>query len=240
MSLEGMLRFVKASLGSRTAKTVFYANSYAVKLAESDAAFAAAMGKADAIFCDGFGVYVASRVLGGAIPERFAWPDWIERLGAVCRDNGASMFFLGAKDGVAAEAARKLESAIPGLRVSSHHGHFQKDDLSSREVIDRVNLSGAGVLLVGFGMPLQEAWITQHRERLNPTIVFSVGAMFDYVAGNAVRGPRWLTQHGFEWLTRLVVEPRRLWRRYLLGLPEFALLVGRQWMNTRPNVRMEK
>ncbi len=150
------------------------------------------------------------------------------------------MFFLGAKDGVAAEAARKLESAIPGLRVSSYHGHFQKDDLSSREVIDRVNQSGAGVLLVGFGMPLQEDWITQHRERLNPTIVFSVGAMFDYVAGNAVRGPRWLTQHGFEWLTRLVVEPRRLWRRYLLGLPAFALLVGRQWMNTRPNVRTEK
>ena len=106
-------------------------------------------------------------------------------------------------------------------------------------MIDIVNGSGAAVLLVGFGMPLQEVWITQHREKLQPTIVFSVGAMFDYVAGNVVRGPRWLTQHGFEWLTRLAIEPRRLWRRYLLGLPEFALLVGRQWMNARPRLRTE-
>jgi N-acetylglucosaminyldiphosphoundecaprenol N-acetyl-beta-D-mannosaminyltransferase len=239
MSLEDMLRFVTDSLASRNAKTVFYANSYAITLAEGDPAFAAAMAKADAIFCDGFGVYLASRVLGASIPQRFTPPDWIDRLGAVCRDNGTSMFFLGAREGVAAEAARKLESVIPGLQVHSHHGHFPKHEAASREVIDVVNRSGAAVLLVGFGMPLQEAWVTGYREQLRPTIVLSVGAMFDYVAGSAARRPRWLTQHGFEWLTRLVIEPRRLWRRYLLGLPEFALLVGRQWISAHPRLRTE-
>lgn len=239
ISVGDMLRFVTNSLVSPIATTVFYANSYAVTLAEEDPAFAAAMGKADAIFCDGFGVYVASRVLNRPIPERFAWPDWIERLAAVCRDGGVSMFFLGAKEGVAAEAARKLEITVPGLRVHSHHGHFPKDDRSSRGVIDLVNASGAAVLLVGFGMPLQELWVMKHRDELKPRIVFSVGAMFDYVAGHVVRGPRWLTQHGFEWLTRLVVEPRRLWRRYLIGLPEFALLVSRQRLAARPRLRTE-
>jgi N-acetylglucosaminyldiphosphoundecaprenol N-acetyl-beta-D-mannosaminyltransferase len=239
MSLADMLRFVTTSLDSRTARTVFYANSYAVTLAEADPHFAAAMGKADAVFCDGFGVYLASRVLGAPIPERFAWPDWIDRLGAVSRDSRASVFFLGAKEGVAHSAATKLEAAVPGLRVHSHHGHFPKDDVSSRAVIDLVNQSGAAVLLVGFGMPLQELWITKHRAELEPRVVFSVGAMFDYMAGRVARGPRWLTQHGFEWLTRLAVEPRRLWRRYLVGLPEFALLVSRQWMETRPRLRTE-
>ena len=138
------------------------------------------------------------------------------------------MFFLGAREGVAHEAASRMERALPGLRVHSHHGHFPKDEKSSRAVIDAVNKSGADVLLVGFGMPLQEVWTTKYREQLQPSLVFSVGAMFDYVAGNVRRGPRWLTQHGFEWLTRLVVEPRRLWKRYLLGLPEFGLLVARQ------------
>lgn len=239
MSLDGMLRLVTSSLTTGSARTIFYANSYAVTLAEADPAFAAAMEKADAIFCDGFGVYVASRVLGASVPERFAWPDWIERLGIACRDNEASMFFLGAREGVAAEAARKLQSAVPGLRVDSHHGHFPKDDASSGQVIDLVNRSGARVLLTGFGMPLQELWITKHRDALSPTVVLSVGAMFDYVAGTVRRGPRWLTQHGFEWLTRLAIEPRRLWRRYLLGLPEFALLVGRQWISARPHVRAD-
>lgn len=239
MSLADMLQFVTETLGARTPKTVFYANSYAITLADANPPFAAAMQKADVIFCDGFGVYLASRVLGEAIPERFAWPDWIENLGVVCRDRGASMFFLGALDGVAHDAARKLEAAVPGLRVHAHHGHFTKDEASSRAVIDIVNRSGAAVLLVGFGMPLQEEWTTKYRAELQPRIVFSVGAMFDYVAGNVTRGPRWLTQSGFEWLTRLVIEPRRLWRRYLLGLPEFALLVGRQKVGERPRLRPE-
>jgi N-acetylglucosaminyldiphosphoundecaprenol N-acetyl-beta-D-mannosaminyltransferase len=239
MSLGDMLRFISSSLLSPIPRTVFYANSYAVTLAEADSDFAAAMGKADAIFCDGFGVYVASRVLGGPIPERYTPPDWIERLGVACRDSQASMFFLGAEEGVAADAAQKLELAVPGLSVHAHHGHFTKDEASSRAVIDVVNRSGAAVLFVGLGMPLQELWITKYRADLEPRVVLSVGAMFDYVAGNVTRGPRWLTQHGFEWLTRLVIEPRRLWRRYLLGIPEFALLVGRQWAGERPRPRPE-
>ena len=239
ISLEDVLNSVTDALSARSSKTVFYANSYAVTLADADPAFAAAMGKADAIFCDGFGVYVASRLLGGSVPQRFAWPDWIDALGAACRANGASMFFLGARDGVAGEAARKLEAAVPGLRVHSHHGHFDKSDASSRQVIDIVNRSGASVLLVGFGMPLQEIWITRYRAELKPLVVFSVGALFDYAAGNVVRGPRWLTQHGFEWMTRLVIEPRRLWRRYLLGLPGFGLLVLRQRLAARPQLRAE-
>jgi N-acetylglucosaminyldiphosphoundecaprenol N-acetyl-beta-D-mannosaminyltransferase len=173
------------------------------------------------------------------VPQRFTPPDWIERLGTVCRDNGASMFFLGAVEGVASGAARRLEAAVPGLRVHSHHGHFAKDDASSRVVIDIVNQSGAAVLLVGFGMPLQEQWTAKYRQELRPRIAITVGAMFDYVAGNVARGPRWLTQHGFEWLTRLMLEPRRLWKRYLIGLPEFGMLVGRQWMTARFHPRTE-
>lgn len=234
MSLADMLRTVSDALGGRTSKTVFYANSHGVTLAEENPAFAAAMATADAILCDGFGVYVASRLLGGPVPQRFAWPDWLDQLGEACRAREASMFFLGAREGIAAEAARRLEAAVPGLRVHSHHGHFDKDDASSGSVIERVNQSGALVLLVGFGMPLQEIWISRHRAELKPLVVFSVGALFDYAAGNVVRGPRLLTQHGFEWLTRLVIEPRRLWRRYLIGLPEFAWLVLQQRIAGRP------
>jgi N-acetylglucosaminyldiphosphoundecaprenol N-acetyl-beta-D-mannosaminyltransferase len=234
-----MLRVVTAALDKGTRQTVLNANAYAVTLAEGNPSFADAMAKADLVFCDGFGVYVASRVLGAAIPERITYADFTGKLAQACHAKGASMFFLGAKEGVAAQAARILSAAIPGLRVQSHHGYFRKDERSSREVIDMINQSGASVLLVGFGMPVQELWITSYREQLRPLVVFSVGAAFDYAAGNVVRGPRWLTQYGFEWLARLAIEPRRLWKRYLLGLPEFALLVGRQWISARPILRTE-
>jgi N-acetylglucosaminyldiphosphoundecaprenol N-acetyl-beta-D-mannosaminyltransferase len=236
ITIADMLRMVRDALDTRSPKTFFYANAYAVTLAEADPTFSAVMGKADGIFCDGFGVYIASRLIGQPLPQRFTPPDWLNQLGETCRDNGASMFFLGGKDGVAALAANKLEASVPGLEVNAHHGHFEKDELTSLRVIDVVNRPNASVLLVGFGMPLQEIWITRYRAQLKPLIVFSVGALFDYAAGNVARGPAWLTQHGFEWLSRLLIEPRRLWRRYLFGLPQFGILLARQWVARRPAV----
>jgi N-acetylglucosaminyldiphosphoundecaprenol N-acetyl-beta-D-mannosaminyltransferase len=235
--MDDTLRAVAVALDSGTRMTVLNANAYAVTLAETNQSFAAALARANLVFCDGFGVYIASRMLGEAIPERFTYADFTESLARTCRAKGASMFFLGAKEGVAARAASNLMAVIPGLKVQWHHGYFRKDEESSRKVIDIINQSDASVLLVGFGMPLQELWIDAYREQLRPLVVFSVGAAFDYAAGTVARGPHWLTQHGFEWLARLLIEPRRLWRRYLLGLPEFTLLVGRQWMSNRLHLR---
>jgi N-acetylglucosaminyldiphosphoundecaprenol N-acetyl-beta-D-mannosaminyltransferase len=239
ISLEDLLGLVRAALDNGALQTVLNANANAVTLAETNPSFATAMAKADVVFCDGFGVYVASRVLGAPIPDRITYADFTEKLAQACHAKGASMFFLGAKEGVAAKAAHNLAAAVPGLRVQSHHGYFEKNERSSREVIDIINRSGASVLLVGFGMPLQELWITSYRAQLKPLVVFSVGAAFDYAAGEVARGPRWLTQYGFEWLARLAIEPRRLWRRYLLGLPEFAILVARQWAAGRKPLRAE-
>ena len=239
ISLEEMLSVMATALGSGTRKTIFNANAYAVTVAEKNPSFATALSKADVVFCDGFGVYVAARLMGAPIRERFTYADINEKIAHVCRSKGGSLFLLGAKKGVADEAARKLEAAVPGLRVYSHHGYFEKNDQSSREVIDIINRSGASVLFVGFGMPLQELWITSYREQLRPLVVFSVGGALDYAGGNLARGPRLLTQHGFEWLARLIIEPRRLWRRYLLGLPEFALLVARQRLSARPRLRTQ-
>jgi N-acetylglucosaminyldiphosphoundecaprenol N-acetyl-beta-D-mannosaminyltransferase len=233
-----MLSVMAAALESGTRKTIFNANAYAVTVAEKNPSFATALAKADVVFCDGFGVYVAARLMGEPIRERFTYADINGKIAQVCHSKGGSLFLLGAKKGVADRAARKLEAAVPGLRVYSHHGYFEKNGESSREVIDIINRSGASVLFVGFGMPLQELWITSYREQLRPLVVFSVGGALDYAAGLA-RGPRFLTQYGFEWLARLIIEPRRLWRRYLLGLPEFALLVARQRLSTRPRLRAQ-
>src|SRR5690349_20543146 len=228
ITLEDMLRAVSTAITAGSRKTIFYANAHAVTLAESDRDFAGAMQRADTVYCDGIGAYVASRVLGSPIPERFTLPDWIVPLAQACRAQGSSIFFLGGQEGVAAEAARRVQAAVPGVRVFSHHGHFAKDDATSRAVVDLVNKSGAKVLLVGFGMPLQELWINRYRRELAPNVVWAIGAALDFVAGRVRRGPDWLTQNGFEWLTRLIAEPRRLAKRYLIGLPEFAFLVARQ------------
>jgi N-acetylglucosaminyldiphosphoundecaprenol N-acetyl-beta-D-mannosaminyltransferase len=234
VTVEDTLRAVAGAVRNDQRITILNANANAVTIAERDPAFAAALQSADLVFCDGFGVYAAAKALRTPLSERFTWADFTDKLALRCRDEGIAMFLLGARDGVAAEAARRLRELAPGLTVFSHHGYFDKSDAGSAEIIGTVNRSGANVVLVGFGMPAQEHWIARHRKSLRAHVVFSVGAAIDYAAGQVARGPRFLTQYGFEWLARLLIEPRRLWRRYLIGLPDFALVVLRQRLSGRP------
>jgi N-acetylglucosaminyldiphosphoundecaprenol N-acetyl-beta-D-mannosaminyltransferase len=92
-------------------------------------------------------------------------------------------------------------------------------------VIDLLNTTDPDILLVGFGMPAQELWIKRNHARLNARVILPCGACLDYASGRARRGPRWMTDHGLEWLARLLLEPRRLWRRYTLGNLQFARVV---------------
>lgn len=97
-------------------------------------------------------------------------------------------------------------------------------------MVREINASAPDILLVGLGMPLQERWLMQNREKLNAGVALMGGAVFDYVSGGLRRGPRLLTDNGLEWLARLLVEPRRLWRRYLVGNPLFlARVLGQRF-----------
>jgi N-acetylglucosaminyldiphosphoundecaprenol N-acetyl-beta-D-mannosaminyltransferase len=129
---------------------------------------------------------------------------------------------------VAERAAALLRARHPGLRTAAHHGYFLASPAEEAAAVAAVGAFRPGVLLVGLGMPIQERWLAGRRDELDAPVALTVGALFDYIAGAVPRGPRWLTDHGFEWLCRLRYEPRRLWRRYLLGNPAFFLRILRQ------------
>lgn len=228
LTLRELLRLCHAWLDEDAPRVILYVNAHAVVLAEQDAAFRDALRQADAVFCDGAGVWLAARWLGTPLPERFTPPDWIDRLAHLCAARGRAMFLLGATAESVARAAAALRARAPELMTHTHHGYFDKHGAENEAVVARINAAQPGALLVGFGMPLQERWILENRQRLRVPLILSVGALFDYLGGSKPRGPRWLTDHGFEWLCRLLSEPRRLWRRYLLGLPRFAWIVLRQ------------
>ncbi len=223
-SLDETLHEIEKAIKGNQRVVVANANIHALNLAYKYPWFREFLNRSDVVFCDGVGVQLGARLLGQRLQQRFTPPDWLGRLAALCAERGFSIYLLGARSGVAEKAAAKLREASPALRVAGcQHGYFDKTAGSSENeaVVAEINRLSPDLLLVGFGMPLQERWLADNLQRLNVRVALPVGAAFDYVAGEVRRAPRWMTDHGLEWLGRLVVEPRRLWKRYLLGIPLF-------------------
>lgn len=232
LRLAELLALLDSAVANDERLTVFYANVHAANMARHDAELRAAFHSADIVFCDGQGLRLGAALLGEPLPERFTPPDWIDALAAICAARGAGIFLLGGRPGVADVAAAALGARHPGLRTAAHHGYLQTPDAEAG-ALKAVRAFRPGVLLVGMGMPLQERWAIARRGELDVPVVMTVGALFDYLGATVPRGPRWLTDNGFEWLCRLWFEPRRLWRRYVLGNPSFLLRVLRLRLGRR-------
>ena len=212
---------------------VLNVNAHCLNLLHEDEGLRDFFAAADIVFCDGAGVRLAARMLGDRLPERITYADWLPRLAALAEERGFSLFFLGARPGVAGEAARRLRRSHPDLKiVGVRHGFFdhRAGSPENEAVVAEINAARPDVLFLGLGMPLQERWLMENHRRLDVGVALTGGAVFDYASGRLRRGPSLLTDYGFEWLARLLVEPRRLWRRYLLGNPLFlARLLAQRW-----------
>jgi N-acetylglucosaminyldiphosphoundecaprenol N-acetyl-beta-D-mannosaminyltransferase len=170
-------------------------------------------------------VKLAAYFLDGKNLQRFTPPDWFGLLAGECVEQNVSVFFLGTTQEIIEKAAMVLSEKFPGLNiVGVHHGFFDKSatGFENQEVLNTINSLHPDILLVGFGMPAQEKWILDNWDELQVHAIIPVGAFFDYMAGEVERAPHWMTDHGLEWLGRLLIEPRRLWRRYVIGNPLFV------------------
>jgi N-acetylglucosaminyldiphosphoundecaprenol N-acetyl-beta-D-mannosaminyltransferase len=224
----GLIREAMRRAQDGSESTILYANVHVLNTAYGDPELRHILNKADLVYCDGAGVALGARLLGYQLPGRMTGADWIEPLCQACAAEGFSLYFLGGKPGVAACAAEKLQARYTGLRVvGTHHGYLD-DPAVCAAAIGSVNDAYSHILMVGMGTPTQERWIAAHHHQLDVPVVWAVGALFDFVIGVQPRGPRWMLDHGLEWLCRLWSDPRRLWRRYVVGNPLFVLRVLRQ------------
>ncbi len=210
---------------------VLNANVHCLNLSYKDRSLRGLLNSAEIVFCDGSGVMLAARILGRRIPERITYADWMWQLAAFAAAEGFSLYFLGAQPGVAWKAAEQLKKRYPNLKVSGvHHGYFDHTPGSpeNEKIVKEINAASPDILVLGFGMPLQERWLMENWGGVEARVALTGGAVFDYISGELQRGPRILTNNGFEWLARLLIEPERLWRRYVVGNPLFLMRVLRQ------------
>ncbi len=210
-------------------KRVMYVNAHVLNQSREDRSLRSALEEADLVYCDGYGVRLAAKALSAEIPHRMTGADWIWDLAALCEQRRTSVYLLGCEPGVAAQAGRRLLRAHPELRiVGTHHGYFGIGSGHDERVIEHINACKPDILLVGMGTPKQELWSQRTVDRLDCRVLWNVGALFDYVSRRVPRAPASLADNGLEWIFRLAIEPKRMWRRYLVGNPVFLSRVAAQ------------
>jgi N-acetylglucosaminyldiphosphoundecaprenol N-acetyl-beta-D-mannosaminyltransferase len=208
--------------GKRTLVT--YMNAYNLLVADRDEKYRRLANGYDLVYPDGFGAVLAARLLGHRFPPRSTSADFFEDMfGLVARER-FSVYLLGAEPGVMEEAIANVRKKYPELAVVGlHHGYFRPDE--EETILEEIHRLNPDFLFISTGVPHQEKWIDKNLQRLQAPVIWASGGVFDFLSGRTSRAPRFLRENGMEWLYRLLVEPRRLWKRYLIGNPLFLLLI---------------
>lgn len=215
---------------------VLHVNVHGMNLSADNPWLRDYLNQAEIVFCDGAGIILGARILGQHIPERITYADWMWQLAEFAAARGYSFYFLGAKPGIAQTAADRMIAHFPELKIAGvRDGYFNKDNghPDNEAVLADINAARPNILVVGMGMPMQERWLLDNWNRIDANIALTGGAVFDYISGDLKRAPTWMTDNGLEWLGRLLIEPRRLWQRYIVGNPVFLARVIRERLHHR-------
>jgi N-acetylglucosaminyldiphosphoundecaprenol N-acetyl-beta-D-mannosaminyltransferase len=229
---QGLMRLLAHYLKSGKRGWFGSVNVNAINLAQNLPWFREFFAHALVSYCDGVGVRLGAWLQGKHLPERIALTDWANDICELAAQEGYSLYLLGSKDQIVSKAADMLSQVHRHLIIAGyHHGYLASGE--DKVVVEAINASGADLLFVGMGMPLQERWILDHFEQLGVKIAFDVGAYLNFAAGERrwLRAP-WIGALGLEWLFKFLCAPRRLWKRYLIGNPLFIYRVIRQRLST--------
>lgn len=209
----------------RATHTVITANASHLCMMRRDPDLAQAFRAGELTVADGMSVVWALRALGQPVPERVAGVDLMERLLEAASQCGLKVYLLGAKREVVTALVEKTRARYPGIEIAGFRdGYFGPDDEAG--IVEDIRASGAHMLFVGMPSPFKEKWVERYRDRLSVPLIMGVGGSFDVLAGFVKRAPLWAQSAGLEWFWRLLMEPRKLWKRYLTSNSEFVWLAG--------------
>lgn len=239
--LTHALDFVQSWLLSPVCRQVVFANAHTISVGWRDGGLRQALDQSDLTLADGMSIVWGSRWIGVRLPGRVPGPDFTTALCARAATHGYRVFFMGSTETTLAQLKESLERQWPGLQIVGTYSPPMRDSFSdqeTRDILEAVRAAKPDILFVGMSMPKQEKWIAQVKAQLPVPVAIGVGAAFDFLSGRVKRAPVHLQAMGLEWVYRLWCEPRRLWKRYLLGNAIF--LTHLAWAVLRHQLTLRK
>jgi N-acetylglucosaminyldiphosphoundecaprenol N-acetyl-beta-D-mannosaminyltransferase len=230
LDMKGTVDLIMRLIDERVQVQHVALNAAKVVMASKDAKLRAVIRACRVVNADGQSVVIASRLLRQPLPERVTGIDLFAELVKRSAENGRSVYFLGARDEVLDEMVSRFRTQYPTLRVAGFRNGYWNDDA---EVIEQVRAAQPDLLFLAIPSPRKEFWLAEHLPALGVPFAMGVGGSFDVLAGKVKRAPKWVQRIGCEWVYRLVQEPRRMWKRYLVGNTAFMWLTVKELWRSR-------
>ncbi len=199
-------------------------NAYSYVMAEDNIEFKKALQSSDILLPDGFPIVTAAKLLKKQSISKIAGADIHKYFLELAQQDGLKVFYLGSSDTTLSLIKERITNEYPAIKCSSYSPPYkpQFSDKDNVAMINAVNDFAPDVLFVGMTAPKQEIWAAKHKDLLNASVICCIGAVFDFYAGTVKRAPRYMIAMKLEWFYRLIMEPKRMWRRYLIYSPKFA------------------
>ena len=232
LAMEETLERVFTLVNDPTPSQHVVLNASKVVQMENDPALHRIIGSCDLVNADGASIVWASRVLGQPLPERVTGIDLFVKIVERAAQTGHSVYFLGATDAVLERLIERFRTDHPDLRIAGYRNGYWTPDEEAHVIAD-IRAAQPDFLFLAIPSPRKEFWLNENLQALGVPFVMGVGGSFDVMAGLVNRAPVWAQQIGCEWMYRLAQEPRRLWKRYLIGNATFVALTARAWRRHR-------
>jgi len=191
--------------------------------------------ESDLINVDGMGIFLALKIFGYVIKERVCGTDLMENLIELCEDKNFKPFFLGARQDILEKAITNIKNKYPKIDIAGyHHGYFSEND--EEGIYRHIENCKTDCLFVAISSPKKEIIMNKLKKNYSVPFVMGVGGSIDVIAGKVKRAPLWMQKYGLEWLFRLIQEPKRMWKRYLITNTEYVLFLIKNWKNSRKRI----
>ncbi len=231
ISMQEAIESIERLIIERKRGFITTANLDHIAKLQKDAEFREIYKNATLVVADGMPLLWGAAFLGTPLKEKVSGSDIFPRLCAVAAEKGYKLFFLGGRPGAVLKASEVLKTKYPTIQFAGVYSPpygFEQDEVKNRKIVEMIKDAKVDILFVGLGAPKQEKWIYRYKDEYQVPVSIGVGASFEFVSGIIKRAPRWMQKTGLEWCWRLLMEPKRLWKRYLIDDMKFFWLILKQ------------
>jgi N-acetylglucosaminyldiphosphoundecaprenol N-acetyl-beta-D-mannosaminyltransferase len=231
LTFNEAIREIELLIGKRNSSFIVTPNADHIVRIAKDAVFSEIYAHAALVLADGMILLWAGKFLGTPLRDKVSGSDLLPKMCEIAAEKGYRLFFLGGRPGAALQAAEKIRARYGNIKITGVYCPafgFEHDEPENDKIVNLIKEANPDILFVGLGSPKQEKWIYSHKDRCQVPVSIGIGVSFEFIAGMVTRAPVWMQRAGLEWFWRLMMEPVRLWKRYLIDDMQFFSLVLKQ------------